>query len=205
MNIFRCYNRILRKIKRTIIIGQNNNVRIKSKRHNVKIIIHGCSNSIEIENNCILNNIIIDLSGNFNHLIIKSTARLLGPCKIVMGGNSTLVIDENAGVRGVEFLLHNADIYIGKSCMFSYGIIVRNHDSHKVIDTHTNKQTNKPKNITIGNHVWIGQNSTILKGVTIGDNSIVAMGSIVTKGCEEGCILAGNPAKVVKENINWDY
>ena len=37
------------------------------------------------------------------------------------------------------------------------------------------------------------------------ENSVIATGAIVTKGCGNGCILAGNPAKIVKENITWDY
>ena len=46
----------------------------------------------------------------------------------------------------------------------------------------------------------------ILKGVTIGDNCIIGAGSIVTKPFDKGnVIIAGVPAKIVKENINWDY
>lgn len=55
---------------------------------------------------------------------------------------------------------------------------------------------NKP--IYIGENVWIGSNARICKGVTIGRNSIVAANSVVTKDVPEDCIVAGNPAKVVK-------
>ncbi|MDR1847439.1 MAG: acyltransferase, partial [Bacteroidales bacterium] len=43
----------------------------------------------------------------------------------------------------------------------------------------------------------------ILKGVTIGDGAIIAAGSIVTKDVPPQCIVAGVPAKVIKENIKW--
>ena len=49
----------------------------------------------------------------------------------------------------------------------------------------------------------IGKNASVLKGVTIGDNSIVGMSTIVTKDVEEGTIVVGNPANVVKRNITW--
>lgn len=56
--------------------------------------------------------------------------------------------------------------------------------------------------IVIGNNCWIGQNVRIQKGVTIGDNSIIAANSVVTKSVPANCIAAGNPAKVVKTNID---
>ncbi len=52
--------------------------------------------------------------------------------------------------------------------------------------------------MTIGKNVWIGMNSTILKGVTIGDDSIVGAGSVVTMDIPADVVAAGNPARVVK-------
>ena len=51
----------------------------------------------------------------------------------------------------------------------------------------------------IGNNVFIGMNTTILKGTTIGDNVIIGAGSVVTKNIPAGVIVAGNPAKVIRE------
>ena len=56
--------------------------------------------------------------------------------------------------------------------------------------------------IVIHDNVWVGRNSIICKGVTIGRNSVVAAGSVVTKDVPENCIVAGNPAKVVKTDID---
>ena len=55
---------------------------------------------------------------------------------------------------------------------------------------------------TIGDDCWIGTNVRICKGVTIGDNSIVAACSVVTKDVPANCIVAGNPAKIVKTGID---
>jgi acetyltransferase-like isoleucine patch superfamily enzyme len=57
------------------------------------------------------------------------------------------------------------------------------------------------KPIEIGRNVWIGQNSRINKGVTIGDNSIIAANSVVTKDVPANAIAAGNPARLVKTDI----
>lgn len=203
--IHKLINRLRFIIFGTSIKGRSNKINIKCIKQKTTMIINGNNNFISVPNSCTLNNTSIDISGDNNSIIIKDKARLIGPCRIIMQGNSTLVIGENSGIRGVDFLLNNADIIIGKLCMFSNNIIVRNHDSHKVINSTTNVIENSSKEIILGNHVWVGQNVTILKGVKIGDNSIIAMGSVVTKSCEDGCIMAGNPAKKVKDNISWDY
>lgn len=56
--------------------------------------------------------------------------------------------------------------------------------------------------IKIGKNCWIGSNVRIQKGVTIGDGSVVAACSVVTKNVPDNCIVGGNPAKILKENID---
>ena len=53
--------------------------------------------------------------------------------------------------------------------------------------------------IKVGNNAWFGGNVTILPGVTLGDNVVVAAGAVVTKSFGDNVVLAGNPAKVIKE------
>ena len=55
------------------------------------------------------------------------------------------------------------------------------------------------KPIVIKDNVWIGRDCRILKGVTVGEGSIVALGAIVTKDVPPYTVVAGNPAKVVKQ------
>ncbi|PRP66925.1 acyltransferase [Nonlabens agnitus] len=55
--------------------------------------------------------------------------------------------------------------------------------------------------IVIGENVWIGQNARINKGVSIGDNSIVAANTVVTKDVPSNSIVAGNPGRIVKNDI----
>jgi acetyltransferase-like isoleucine patch superfamily enzyme len=93
---------------------------------------------------------------------------------------------------------------IGHDCMFAYDIDVRTGDSHSIIETSSQARVNYAENVTIGNHVWIAAHCSILKGIVISDDSIVATGSIVTKAFfRHGTIIAGNPARVIKEGITW--
>ncbi len=53
--------------------------------------------------------------------------------------------------------------------------------------------------LVIGDNCWIGMNSVVLPGVKLGEKTIVGAGSVITKSYEEGhCIIAGNPAKIIK-------
>jgi acetyltransferase-like isoleucine patch superfamily enzyme len=92
-----------------------------------------------------------------------------------------------------------SEISIGNDVAISENVSIWDSDVHEVI----RKDNVMTKPIKIGNHVWIGTNAIILKGVNIGDNSIIAAGSVVNRDIPENCLAAGNPAKIIKENINW--
>ena len=93
-------------------------------------------------------------------------------------------------------------IYIGRDCMISEDIDIWNTDSHTILQH--DQIINPPRSIEIGNHVWLGKGSTILKGVHIGENAIVGMKALVTKDIRPGTINVGVPAKEVKDHIHWN-
>ena len=92
------------------------------------------------------------------------------------------------------------EISIGENVAFSENLTIWDSDAHEI----SGKVTLKTQPVRIGNHVWIGINVTILKGVTIGDGAIIAAGAVVTKDIPAKCLAAGVPAKVIKENIEWE-
>ena len=62
-----------------------------------------------------------------------------------------------------------------------------------------NRHALVPKAVHIKKNAWIGAGATILHGVTIGENSVVAAGSVVSKNVPDNVIVAGTPAKIIKE------
>ena len=55
--------------------------------------------------------------------------------------------------------------------------------------------------VVIGDNVWIGDKVTVLPGVTIGDGAVIAANAVVTKDVPAYSVVAGNPAKIIKQNI----
>lgn len=86
-------------------------------------------------------------------------------------------------------------VYIGNYVRFApnIGVLSSNHDLY-------NRDKYNDASIKIGDYCWIGMNSIILAGVELGENTIVGAGAVVTKSFPEGhCIIAGNPAKIIKQ------
>ncbi|MBR5514736.1 MAG: Coenzyme F420 hydrogenase/dehydrogenase, beta subunit C-terminal domain [Clostridia bacterium] len=97
---------------------------------------------------------------------------------------------------GNYYQASGAKIIIGKDSYIAcnVGMVTANHDL-KDLSKHTGG-----KDIVIGANSWIGLNSVVLPGVVLGPHTVVGAGSVVTKSFPEGyCVIAGNPAKIIKE------
>ncbi|MDO4563737.1 MAG: acyltransferase [Clostridia bacterium] len=89
-------------------------------------------------------------------------------------------------------------VTIGDGCNISWDCVIMDRDYHAFM---SESEITAP--VEIKNNVWIGCRSIILKGVTIGEGAVVAAGSVVTKDVPAHALAAGNPARVVKENVEW--
>ena len=201
------------------LFGQNK-IRLSGKSNIVMYegnYLKKCNIQINGKNNSVIFN------KNGRNLIMNANIRIFGDNnKIILGDrnyfkNADLHIEDNNNIisfgnkNQIYGFTHIAaiegkSITFGDGCLFSTDVIFRVGDSHSIISTETNKRINPSKSIHIGNRVWFGNKTTILKGVTIFDDSIVGTGAIVTSAISESnVILAGTPAKIVKENIKWDH
>lgn len=78
-------------------------------------------------------------------------------------------------------------------------VYTRNHEFRRTDIPMQKQGYSEVKPVTIGNDVWIGRRVIILPGVIIGDGAIIGAGAIVTKDVKPFTIVAGNPAKIIKE------
>lgn len=83
-------------------------------------------------------------------------------------------------------------VFISETTAIYWGVIILSHDACRSLKADT----------YIGNNVIVGINSIILPGVKIGNHVVVGAGSVVTKDVPDHCVVAGNPAKVIREGIS---
>ncbi len=91
------------------------------------------------------------------------------------------------------------EIRVGEGVQIAPDVVIRDSDNHRV-----SGQRTVAAPICIGNHVWIGMNSIVLKGVRVGDGAVIGAGAVVTHDVPDRCLVAGVPARVIRENVEWE-
>lgn len=209
---------LIKKIKNSFFHnhGKNNHVFLidsNGKRYeihrfkNSKIKFQGDNNTIEIH--APFGELYLDITIYNNTTIIFNKS--MYSRKISISGfdnnGNTIVFGQDfstTDILHISLLRGDGNIYIGNDCMFAYNVTIQMGDGHAIYDKGTNEIINNNKNIYVGNHVWACADTTFLKGAFVPDNSIVGTKSLITKKFNTPNIaIAGIPAKIVKNNINW--
>ena len=188
-------------------MSRGNSIVSKGARiQGISVSIKGINNKITIGNNSILRKCEINIFGNNNIIEIGEKCRINGGKFWIEDDGGTIQIGKFTTVQGnTQFAaIEGTTIYIGQDCMFSSDISLRTGDSHSILNR-VGERINPSADIHIGDHVWIGADVAILKGVSLPSNSIVGMRSLVNKSfASNNIIIAGSPAKIVKNEVNWD-
>ena len=118
--------------------------------------------------------------------------------------DATFVIGDQTTAVALQASLHEPQqLRIGEGCQISADIYITVSDTHPIIDLTTGERINEAGDVIIGDHVWLGFKSTVLKGCRIGSGSTVGTCGVVTGDLPENCVAVGNPARVVRENVTW--
>ena len=188
---------------------------------------HPRSSQLHVYNNSLINisktaKIIIHPYSYLNINVLNIKRNKIKPCTLWLSNNSYLeskgftlyegaaivVCDGGKLILGKNSYMNESliqcanSISIGDDCAIAGDVLIQDTDFHPILgDDGKPKPISKP--IKIGNKVWICAKSIILKGVSIGDGAIIAAGAVVTKDVPPYTCVAGNPARVVKENVKW--
>ncbi|MGO1491074.1 MAG: acyltransferase [Psychrobacter sp.] len=189
--------------------GHNNHIRIAKNAHiigdSVITVRHGHDNQITIGKQCKLNKLKIDINGSHNQVTIGDQVKFSGRLLIV-GDHLHIHIGDHTTAIDCYVLARDRSITIGKSCMISRGIEIRATDVHKVYDIDSDEQINSShSDVVLGDYIWIAANVTVSKNVSIANGCIIAAGSFVNKPVETpNAMVAGTPAKVIRQNVRWE-
>ncbi len=194
-----------------IYLIKTDGTKIKVKKiKGIRIKFIGNGNYIEIHEPFDFKGCRINVIENMNIIIESTKYRIHG---LDIGGwnckNSMVKIGKDLFGNPVKLRpFPNGNIIIGNDCMLGYGCEIRTSDEHLIYDKNYQK-TNREKNnkpVILQNHVWVASGALILKGCIISENSVIGANAVVAnkKYEKSNIVIAGNPAKIVKENIYWE-
>lgn len=130
------------------------------------------------------------------------------------GCGGKITVGENTYIGPKTSIQAKESISIGKNVIIANDVVIIDNNNHPTSPEMRLKMSQcrdflhddlwswnyaSSAPVVIEENVWIGRDARILKGVTVGKGAIVALGAVVTHDVPEYCVVAGNPAKVVKE------
>lgn len=147
---------------------------------------------------------------NINIYLEKNSCAVLGDnCSLHDDSSISLRSSSNVNIGdNCTFGKINIDAFceinIGNNCIVGNDVFLRDGDGHDILGL---RNPNYPKKIAIGNNVWLGARTTVLKGVEISDNCIIGSNSVVTKSFPSNSLIGGIPAAIIHRDVSWrpDY
>lgn len=141
-------------------------------------------------------------------LFIEGNIHFKGKAKIGKGSRLSITgkttFGNNFHISSSGTIICRKEIHFGDNVLIAWDSLITDTDHHHIYQLNSQKYINENKPLKIGNHCWIGARSNILKGVELADNVIVGYCAVVTKSIKQANVcIAGNPAKIIKENVYW--
>jgi len=140
----------------------------------------------------------LNISGK---LIFKGNYKIGRGCRFDVGEDATVIIGKGGYVNCNTSIIIMNKLIIGNDCAISWNCQFLDNDFHTISYANKKEISNS---IEIGDHVWIGSGVKIYKGTKILDGCVIASDSVVKKAFDKkNCLIGGNPAKILVENIQW--
>ncbi len=138
---------------------------------------------------------------NRGAITFRGRARLGHGFRISVRAGGRLTMGDRFEISAQSTILCRSQIEFGDDCLLAWDVLVMDSDWH-VLSYEGARRSGE--SITIGDHVWIGCRSLILKGTWLGSGCVVAAGSTVAGlVAEPEALLAGAPARAVRNKVSW--
>ncbi len=198
-----------------IIIVENGTEKYASERDlpaeiNIRYTDKCKNNTVKIELPQNHSKITINFQNVTNCLFdIKTTKYYIGDLFVHFGESSDMKIKIGKDVSIISANIFtnqgSSEIEIGEDCMLASNVKIVGGDGHQICDMTTGEIINAfAGKCRIGNHVWLGDDTRVMKKAVISDGSVLGANSVAAKKFDEpNVIIAGNPAKIIRRNILW--
>lgn len=165
-----------------------------ARTFSIKIGIEGTDGVAHDQNGCLV-------LGKESKMIFKGKASISRG--ILIRSSGKIVFGKDFYSNCNLSLVCAKNISFGNQCILGWNIHIRDCDGHPVLQN--GERINLNESVSIGNHVWIGQDVKILKGTEIPSDSVIAMNSCVMKKFDKAnSVIGGYPAKIIKQDISWE-
>ncbi|MDR6627994.1 hypothetical protein [Caulobacter segnis] len=166
------------------------------------VIIDGEDNTVVIGAGTRLG-VNMTVRGKGNRVEVGEACHLHGFINVLCSGGRLAIGDGTTMVQGSIQLHEPGEIVIGRDCMISSQVYVSLSDIHPIFDLATGQRINPAASVYLGDHVWAGLRCMIMKGAKVGSGGIIAAGAIVSGDTPANAVVAGAPARVLREGVAW--
>jgi len=140
-------------------------------------------------------------SSKHSKLVLGHNIRVKAGSRLKLRENATIVLDQNTSLNNNCLIVSHERIVIGQNVMIGPNVMMFDHDhdykSH--LENMRSKYLTKP--IIVGDNVWIGAGTIILKGTTIGNNSIIGAGCVLKGDYPDNSIIIQERVTLIKSCV----
>jgi len=186
-------------------------MRLLSFLYKLQFYLNLVNSNVTISKPVVINYKLLKLEKNTT-LVVGQYSRITGSLDCQKEGAS-LIIGENCFVGSGTNIVSTSDMLIGSNTLISHNCYITDTDGHSM-DSQIRKcdipnrwrgfkdwSSVVSRPVDIGEDVWIGPNCIVLKGVKIGQGAVISAGSVVTKNVDPLTIVAGVPARKIKDLV----
>ena len=134
-------------------------------------------------------------------VVFRGAANIGHGSKLSVSG--TLVLGDRFTVTAESAIVCRTRIEFGAGCLLSWDVLVMDSDFHAIFDAN-DERINDDEPVSVGDGVWMGCRTLVLKGVTIENGCVIGANTTLSRSIDgEKKLIAGNPARVVRDDVQW--
>lgn len=131
---------------------------------------------------------------------IKCQGRIIVNDDVMIYSRGELTLGDNFGINSYSRIVTHEKIEIGNNVTIGQMVSILDHDHNYIVqDGNMGLDGYQTTPVKVGNNVWIGDKSTVLRGVSIGNNVVVGANTLVNKDVPDNCVIGGVPFKILKK------